>query len=158
MLCRADIEELWSLRKPGYDVMVVKHDYQTKYPTKFLGQSNQNYLMKNWSSVMLIDCGSAVWRRPTYQKLLKGHAGDLHRFSFLDDERIGEIPKEWNWLVGEYDFNPNAKLAHFTIGLPCLPKYKDWDYAQEWRDELKDSTHYEPWVDSYDDTVMVSER
>ena len=158
MICRADIEELWALRKPGYDVMVVKHDYQTKYPVKYLGQRNENYLCKNWSSVMLIDCGSAVWRRPAYKKLLEGRAGDLHRFSFLEEDRIGELPKEWNWLVGEYPFNPEAKLAHFTIGLPCWPQYKDWDYSDEWRAELKATTHYEPWVDSYDDTVLVSER
>jgi hypothetical protein len=48
---------------------------------------------------MLIDCGSAVWRRPRYKDLFKGPAGLFHRFAFLEEDRIGEIPKDWNWLV-----------------------------------------------------------
>jgi hypothetical protein len=160
MLCRADIEELWALRKPGYDVMVVKHDYQTKHRSKYLGQRNEDYPCKNWSSLMLIDCGSAVWRRPRYKDLFKGPAGLFHRFAFLEEDRIGEIPKEWNWLVGEYDYNPNAKLVHFTIGTPCWKPYQNCDYADEWRDELAKTTHYQKWgdVEAYDDSPLVSER
>ena len=45
---------------------------------------------------------------------------------------VGEIPKEWNWLVGEYDYNPDAKLVHFTIGTPCFTDYSRCDYAEEW--------------------------
>src|SRR5678809_759768 len=50
MLCRWDIEELWSQRDNHCDLMVVKHDYTTKHPTKFLGQPNEDYPRKNWSS------------------------------------------------------------------------------------------------------------
>jgi hypothetical protein len=32
------------------------------------------------------------------------HSGsDLHRFGWLPDSLIGELPKEWNVLVGEQD-------------------------------------------------------
>ena len=152
MLCRTDIQELWDLKKPQFDVMVVKHDYQTKYPTKYLGQRNEDYPCKNWSSLMLMDCGNAIWRRPQYRDLLKGPAGLLHRFSFLEDERIGELPKEWNWLVSEYPSNPDAKLVHYTIGIP--PFYPNCDYASEWYREMKAMTHHEHW----DQTALVSER
>jgi hypothetical protein len=158
MLCRADIRELWSLRKPGYDVMVVPHEYRTKYPVKFLNQMNSDYPRKNWSSVMLIDCGNPVWRRPMYKDLLKGPAGHLHRFEFLEDERIGHLPLEWNWLVGEYGYNPEAKLAHFTIGLPVWSAYRDWDYADEWFTERRHANHFETVEESYDDSPMVSQR
>ena len=157
MLCRADIRELYELRRPGYDVMVVKHDYRTKHPIKYLGQRNEDYPSKNWSSVQLIDCGNAVWRRPEFNRLLNGPAGPLHRFEFLDEDRIGELPEEWNHLIGESEPNPNAKLAHFTIGLPCWPQYKDWEFADEWRETLKDTNHFQPW-DIPDDTVRHSER
>jgi hypothetical protein len=110
--------------------------------------------------LMLIDCGSAVWRRPRYKDLFKGPAGLFHRFAFLEEDRIGEIPKEWNWLVGEYDYNPNAKLVHFTIGTPCWKPYQNCDYADEWREELAKTTHYQKWgdVEAYDDSPLVSER
>jgi hypothetical protein len=159
MLCRADIRELWDLRKMGYDLMVVPHEYRTKYSTKFLGQPNENYPRKNQSSLMLINCGSAVWRRPAYKKLLEGPAGLFHKFAFLEEERIGHLPYEWNWLVGEMPYNPEAKLVHFTIGGVWWKPYQSWDYADEWRDELKRVNHYQPWdVEAYDDSPLVSER
>jgi hypothetical protein len=39
MLMRADIAELWALRDDRYAAMCVKHDYQPKIETKFLGQT-----------------------------------------------------------------------------------------------------------------------
>lgn len=162
MLCLADIRELWDLREPQYDVMVVKHEYQTRHPVKYLGQRNENYERKNWSSVMLINCGNAVWRRPRYSDLLRGHPGLLHRFAFLEDERIGELPAEWNYLVGENEPRTDpysVKLAHFTIGLPCWQRYKSWEYSPEWHNELRKVNHFQTWeAESYDDSPMVSER
>lgn len=152
MLCRADIQELWDLKRSGFDVMVVKHEYQTKHPVKYLGQRNEDYPCKNWSSLMLIDCGNAIWRRPAYKALFEGPASHLHRFSLLEEERIGELPKDWNHLVSEYEPNPNAKLAHFTIGIP--PFYPSCEFASEWWNDLKAMTHHEHW----DETALVSER
>ena len=60
---------------------------------------------------------------------------ELHRFKWLDNEfidLIGNIPKSWNWLVGEYDYSEYANLVHFTIGTPCFADYKDCNYADEW--------------------------
>src|SRR5687767_6404316 len=63
MLCRGDVEELWNLSELGTDVMVVKHQYSTKHPIKYLGQRNDDYERKNWSSLMLIECGNYPWRK-----------------------------------------------------------------------------------------------
>jgi len=145
MLCRADIRELWELKTPGYDVMVVPHEYRTKYATKFLGQPNENYPRKNQSSLMLIDCGNDVWRRPGYKKLLNGPAGPLHRFEFLEEERVGHLPAEWNHIDLEMDHNPEAKLVHFSIGLPCWKPYSTSRFAEEWRAELNHANYYQPW-------------
>ena len=152
MLCRADIQELWDLRQSGFDVMVVKHEYQTKHPIKYLGARNEDYPNKNWSSLMLMNCGNAAWRRPSYKALFNGPAGLLHRFSFLEDERIGDLPKEWNWLVSEYPHNESAKLVHYTIGIP--PFYPNCDYSAEWFNEMKSATFHEHW----DQTALISER
>lgn len=158
MLCRADIAELWALRDNHCDAMVVKHEYSTKHSTKYLGQSNDDYPRKNWSSVMLVNAGNYPWRKVNKQYVSQAKPSHLHRFEFLKDDRIGDLPREWNHLVGEMDYDPNAKLAHFTIGVPCWKRYADWDYADEWRAEYKAMTHFDTWEDSYDDTVKVSER
>ncbi len=61
---------------------------------------------------------------------------ELHRFKWLRDEEIGELPLEWNWLVEEYKYNPAAKVAHFTRGGPYFKDYRNCDYADEWRAEF----------------------
>jgi hypothetical protein len=159
MLARGDIQELPDLMETGCDVSVVKHNYSTKYTTKFLGQVNEDYPRKNWSSVMVFDCGNYAWRKLTPEYVDKATASHLHRFEFLKEDRIGELPKEWNWLVSEYPYSQEAKLAHFTIGLPCWPAYKNADYSEEWRQELRQVNHFQQWgVEAYDDSPLVSER
>ena len=46
---------------------------------------------------------------------------ELHQFKWLiNDDAIGSIPLEWNWLVGEYDYNKDAKNVHWTLGVLIL--------------------------------------
>ncbi len=54
MIVRDDIVKLWELQNPYMDVMVVKHDYQTRMPVKYLGAKNEDYPRKNWSSVIQV--------------------------------------------------------------------------------------------------------
>ena len=56
MICQADIKELWDLRDESKAVLVVKHDYKTKANKKYLGNKNENYPKKNWSSLILWNC------------------------------------------------------------------------------------------------------
>jgi lipopolysaccharide biosynthesis glycosyltransferase len=158
MLMLTDIAELWALRKSSYDVMVCKHSYSTKFPVKYLDQPNLDYEKKNWSSVMLINAGNFPWRKITPEYIAKATGQHLHRFEFLKEERIGEIPLDYNWLIGEYDHNPEAKIAHFSIGVPAWRRYADWDYSTEWFEAKKSANHIEHWEDSFDDTPAVSER
>ena len=158
MLLMADVAELWALKESQYDVMVVKHEYSTKHPVKYLGQPNLDYPAKNWSSVMLMNCGNFPWRKITPEYVGKSTGQHLHRFEFLKPDRIGDLPIEWNHLVSEYEPNAEAKLAHWTVGIPAWSQYKDTEHAQSWRQTLSAVNHIEPWEDSYDDTVRVSER
>jgi hypothetical protein len=48
------------------------------------------------------------------------------------------LPLEWNWLVGEYEPNPNAKVLHYTLGTPCFPGYAECDQADLWWAEAAD--------------------
>jgi hypothetical protein len=132
MICRADIAELWALRDPRKAVQVVQHDYVTKASTKYLGNKNQNYPRKNWSSVMLWNCEHPKHRVLTPEFLMGQTGAFLHRFSWLDDAEVGALPKEWNWLTTEYEDNYDAKLLHYTLGTPCFSDYRDAPMADEW--------------------------
>ena len=135
MIVRSDIVELWNLREVDKDVMVVKHDYQTCMPVKYLGAKNENYPRKNWSSVILWNCNSFPNRQLTPEFVQTSSGSFLHRFSWLDDDRIGDLPPEWNWLPDEYGPNLNAKLLHYTLGTPCFQEFADTPQGNEWHRE-----------------------
>lgn len=135
MIVRADVATLWNLRQLDKDVMVVKHDYQTKMTEKYLGAKNENYPRKNWSSVILWNCNSFPNRRLTPEFVQAATGAELHRFTWLEDSRIGELPPEWNWLPDEYGANANAKLLHYTLGTPCFHEFADTPQAEEWHRE-----------------------
>jgi hypothetical protein len=142
MLCLADVDELLAMADSGVDVMVSPHDYKTKFPVKFLGQSNPDYPGKNRTSLMLINCGGAVWERllyldpkPTLSQLHSLPSTFTSKGRLHPGFRVGHLPLAWNHLVSEYEPNPQAKLAHFTIGLPIWPEYENCEYAPEWRKE-----------------------
>ena len=137
MICQADIKELWDLRDDTKALLVVKHDYQTKAHRKYLGNINENYPRKNWSSVILWNCGHPKHKILTPQFIANQTGKYLHRFSWLNDDEIGELPKEWNWLAIEYPENNEAKLVHYTLGTPCFREYSSTDMAEAWQDTYK---------------------
>jgi lipopolysaccharide biosynthesis glycosyltransferase len=135
MIVRDDITKLWEMRQLDKDVMVVKHDYKTRMPVKYLGAKNEDYPRKNWSSVILWNCNSYPNRKLTPAFIEQATGAELHRFTWIDDERIGELPKEWNWLPDEYGANPDAKLLHYTLGTPCFQEFADTPQGGEWHKE-----------------------
>lgn len=137
MLCQADIAELWSLRDP-FDkaVQVVKHNYATKQNRKYVGTDmeadNEDYPRKNWSSVMLINCAHYAWRQVTPEFVQRSSGSILHRFAFMTDDEIGDLPKEWNHIVIENEPNPQAKLVHYTLGIPAFKHYEHCEFSDQW--------------------------
>ncbi len=136
MVCRSDIAELWKLRDSSKAVQVVKHDYLTKSSTKYLGNKNENYPRKNWSSLILWNCGHPDNRCLTPDLVSSKKGSFLHRFQWLADSQIGELDKEWNWLAIEYDDNPNANLIHYTLGTPCFRDFRDCSSSEHWHSTL----------------------
>ena len=141
MLVLDDIAKLWALRDEKYAVQVAKHEYTPRHARKYLGTDmeaeNAPYPRKNWSSVVLFNCG-----HPTACDLeaIGLHTGpELQRFSWLPDDLIGALPPEWNWLADEDGqcHAAKAKVVHFTNGLPAFPHYYDAPFAGLWRSERK---------------------
>lgn len=132
MVCQADITDLWNLRDESKAVQVVKHDYKTKAQIKYLGNKNENYPRKNWSSLILWNCEHPANRVLTPDFIQSQPGSFLHRFSWLSDELIGELPMEWNWLAIEYPENPAAKIIHYTLGTPCFKDYSKESMSHIW--------------------------
>lgn len=142
MICTTDIQELFALADNRYAVMVVKHKQETGSDTKMDGQVQTYYSRKNWSSVVLWNCEHPAHKRLTLNDLNSWPGRDLHAFKWLEDEEIGELPKEWNHLVGVNPPNPDAKIIHYTLGGPW---FKDWGVKYEedkqWLQEHQNSLY-----------------
>lgn len=136
MVCTGDLAELMQYANPleGKAVYVVKHDYQSNAARKYIGTQmeapNTHYERKNWASVMLINCGHYSW--PDAETIARTPKIDLLQFKFLPDDRIGELPVEWNWLADEYGENEDAKLLHWTQGIPGFNHYRNAPHAATW--------------------------
>jgi len=164
ILCLSNINELFALADDKYAVMVVKHKQQmtdgvhgingdgflvhsecdqcraiAMNPKTHLKMDNQLqtfYARKNWSSVMLINASHPANKRLTLEALNTWPGRDLHAFKWLKDEEIGELPLEWNYLVGVSPKVERPKLIHFTLGIPTMPGYENCEFADEWRREF----------------------
>lgn len=142
MLCLGDVVELarymtladrWS-----QSVQVVKHDYTPKSETKFLNQKQTRYERKNWSSLVVFN--NALCRNLTREAVNSQPGLWLHRFQWTEDDKIGALPKKWNFLVGEENqcaFD-EARLLHFTNGTPCFKEYEDCEGGSLWRQEREE--------------------
>jgi lipopolysaccharide biosynthesis glycosyltransferase len=135
MIVRSDIAELWQWRHKRYDVQVVKHNYETCMTEKYLGSKNENYPRKNWSSVIIWNCESTANKQLTPEFVQQSTGAELHRFTWIRDEQIGDLPAEWNWLPDEYGPNINADLLHYTLGAPCFHDFATTPMADEWHRE-----------------------
>lgn len=135
MMLRTDINEIFDVTKqdPGKAVYVVKHDYQPRDDIKYLNNVQYKYPRKNWSSVVLWDCSHPANKVVTPDFVNNASPMELHRFTWLKDEEIGELNVRWNWLVGEYDEPPaDVKNVHWTVGGPYFEEYKNVDFSEEW--------------------------
>ena len=135
MVCLEDIANLWKLRDESKAVLVVKHDYKTKHPRKYLGtpleSDNADYPKKNWSSIMLWNCGHPKNRKLTSEFVAWAGGRFLHRFEWLSDDDVGRLPPQWNCLVGEQE-QSFAAILHFTLGIPGFAAYKHFEGAEHW--------------------------
>lgn len=127
-----NINQLFELGRTDKAVMVVKHDYVQSEGVKMDGRMQTSYFRKNWSSVMLINCDHPGNKRLTVEAINTRPGRDLHAFCWLDDSEIGELPPEWNYLVGHSKGEGDPAIVHFTEGAPDMPGYQDQEYADQW--------------------------
>jgi lipopolysaccharide biosynthesis glycosyltransferase len=135
-LFRADLNELFKLKDDRYAVMCVKHDYSPQEGVKMDGQIQQSYPRKNWSSLVLWNCGHESNKKLTPRMANFMPGSFLHAFKWLKDSEIGALPEYWNWLEGHSSPSIEPRGVHFTRGTPNFPGYEQVPYADEWRSYL----------------------
>ena len=138
MILTTNIKELFDKADDKFAVMCVQHDYEIKEAVKMDGRKQTIYPRKNWSSMVLWNCGHPSNRVVTKDFVNNPDitGADLHRFSWLKDKEIGKIGHEWNYLVGVYDDLKKPKLIHFTEGGPWFENYRFCQFHQLWKKEL----------------------
>ncbi len=109
IICRADVRELLQFTgKPESNVAMV------------LGKKRFE-----WASVMLFNNEACKQMTPEYV-----NTAPMFDFAWAKDPL--ELPKEWNHLVGYDEPNPDAKIVHFTMGIPVWKETIKSEFAQEW--------------------------
>jgi len=142
LLFLEDINNLFDLADEKYAVMCVKHDYTPSEDTKMDGQKQTIYPRKNWSSVVLWNCGHKSNKLINKELINNPDTTGkyLHRFSWLKDEEIGSIPHHWNWLAGWYQEPKDGqpKAIHYTEGGPWFANYRFCEYHEYWKGALSE--------------------
>lgn len=136
VLFRTDIAALFALADPSKAIQVVQHRHDPREVVKMDGHAQTTYARKNWSSVILWNCGHDANRALTVDLVNTLPGRDLHRFCWLDDSLIGALPARWNVLVGS-ELVVDPALVHFTSGVPDMKGYEHCDFSDEWYEVAK---------------------
>ena len=133
MVVRGDIVELFRAADPQSDVMV-----NTQQP-EF-----------EWASAMLFNCEKCTHLTPAFIENPEHPLFDLKWAT-----SVKPFPAEWNHCVN-YTQPTNAKLYHYTEGIPCWPEtmgaqedvywekeHKVMNSTVQWRELMGNSVHAE---------------
>lgn len=131
-LWRVDVNGLLQLADPQYAVMCVHHNHVPTEKVKMDSQAQLRYHRKNWSSMMLWNCRHPSNNALTVELVNSVPGRDLHRFCWLEDHEIGEVPATWNWLEGTSDPAIDPKVIHYTRGGPWFDEWRDVMHADLW--------------------------
>lgn len=133
-LWRADVAALFALADDRFAAMCVHHDHRPTEAWKMDGRQQTLYPRKNWSSLILYNCGHPANRALTVEVANTQTGSYLHRFQWLDDALIGALPETWNWLEGWCAPPPDGppKVVHYTRGGPWFANWQDVTYGDLW--------------------------
>jgi len=137
-LFTTDVRKAFEGLDPSKAVYCVQHNYTPAYNLKMDGKKQATYPRKNWSSFMLFNCEHPDVQALTPAVVNSAAPSFLHQFKWIsDDQAIGALDCEWNFLEGEYP-KPEVipGVIHFTNGGPWFEQWQECDYADLWLQEL----------------------
>ncbi len=126
MLVMGDVYELFNMEDDGKSVRVVKSGYRFE-----------------WPSVMLFNNERCHRLTPAY---LSNEEVKPQRFEWAENG-VGELPPEWNHLVGYDEPKPDAKLIHYTMGVPGFPECRNHEHSSTWRRERDRMEKIPSWIE-----------
>jgi hypothetical protein len=130
MLLRSDISELFGYTG-DFDIAVVR-----------------NKLSFEWSSLMLFNNERCKVLTPEF---IENENNNPLKMKWA--EGIAALPPEWNHLVGYDEPNPNAKLVHYTQGVPAWPETMNCEHAMAWRSIMLELIQPKPWAEIMGNSV-----
>lgn len=133
-LVRADLNELFDSLDPKYAVYCVKHNYNPKPGRKMDGQLQVPYSRKLWTSFCIYNASHEANKDLTLGMINSRPGRELHSLCWLDDELIGDIGEEWNWIPGHSSESIDPKAVHFSEGVPSMRGYEAVPFAAEWKE------------------------
>lgn len=116
MIAQSDVGELLTLVDPKNAVSVV--------------QGGERF---EWPSLMVFNCAHLACHQLT-PGLLNKPTATPNTLAWAEGE-IGALPPEWNYCVGYDDPKPDAKIIHYTAGIPCWPETEQMPAASLWHAE-----------------------
>lgn len=119
MLCLGDVKEL------------LQHAHEDADRDLWVVQNERRF---EWPSLMVFNNARCTVLTPEYVDNPKSPVMELTWAT-----RIGALPREWNQLVCYDPPNPDAKLVHFTQGIPCWPETKGVEFSDAWHKEAQAS-------------------
>lgn len=121
MLCLTDICELFEIAR------------QNKEPLSVVKGKEQF----EWPSLMYFN-NPKCWR--LVPSFIENQSPQKWVF-----ENAGELPARFNHIIPYDGLNPDAKIVHFTQGIPCFPETKDSEYGELWRHEAQECMSTVTW-------------
>ncbi len=119
IVVRGDVHELAKLHgSEDSNVAMVMHEGRQRFER---------------ASVMLFNNDKCRELTPDYI-----HTASLFDYAWAKNPRA--LHKDWNHLVGYDAPNPDAKIIHYTCGIPVWKETVHCEHAQEWIDTFKRMT------------------
>jgi hypothetical protein len=137
MLLLGDVAKLFELHNPRYAVQVSKNEKRFE-----------------WASAMLFNCDKCRILTPEF--IDNPNNNGLHSIQWAAEEEIGSLPAEWNHLVGYDTPRSDAKLVHYTQGIPAHEEIGKCEYSDEWHAEHLRLNSTMPWKDLMGNSVHAT--
>lgn len=125
IVLNGDICELMDMADHNYAIQVSKNKHRFE-----------------WASVMLFNNEKCEVLTPAYIET----APKLHTIEWVPENQIGDLPREWNHLVG-YDEPKEAKLIHFTQGVPAYEETINCEYSEYWHKWQHITNYTQSWAE-----------